>query len=323
MCVCGHRRKSPAHLGVIHLVVPKDLLASREWEGPPSSRTDETMAESVLGRQGGGDSVEERDEEEEEEDDDERELSLSVPASPTLTQRPPPVGRIQRLRSQSFDDIVSSLNNEDLSPPLSARDQDPTTCANARNFAFETTPPLEFESDSGTEPLPGHRLGAVYDHSHLVSSQPEMGATTTSSSGGRLTQLRGKLLGRVRRGQGGQKTHQSLEVPLQPMRPRSHHVTSDSGPDSVGDVAEVEEEKEVSSTRPSSSQQPQQPGSLVTHRLLAVGQRFRNAPPSLLRRMGVVSGSGQHHVTQAPPQVSHQEINEDDIRKSNSNFITL
>ena len=49
----------------------------------------------------------------------------------------------------------------------------------------------------------------------------------------------------------------------------------------------------------------QQQVSLVTQGLMAVGQRFRNAPPTLLRRMGVVSGGrGQNHVTQTPSPVT-------------------
>jgi hypothetical protein len=246
-----------------------------------------------------------------------------------------PTRRIQRLRSQSFDDIISSVNNEDslLPPPsITTADHDhPGGHVRARNFAFETTPPLDSGSDSGTEPLPQRGLGTAYDHAQLVSSQPEMVSSEPSSSsargggggGGRLNQLRGKLLGRVRRGQEQQKTHQSLEVPLQQTRPHLHHIPSDGGPDigGTGDSATVEE---TITTAPPSSQ-PQQ-GSLVTNRLLAVGQRFRNAPPSLLRRMGVVSGgSGQHHVTQAPPPIlQHNHVaNESERRKSNSNFISL
>ena len=116
---------------------------------------------------------------------------------------------------------------------------------------------------------------------------------------------------------------QLLEVPLRPIRPHLHDIPSDGGPDigGTGDSATVED---TITTAPPSSQ-PQQ-GSQVTNRLLAVGQRFRNAPPSLLRRMGVVGGgSGQHDVTQAPPQVlQHNDVaNESSKRKSNSNFISL
>ena len=330
--------------------MPKDLA----WEETLSSRTNKTTDER------GGDWVEEGEEmcEMDEEEEDEREQSLSVPASPTLTRRALPSGRVQRLHSQSFDDIISSVNNEDtLSPPPSIipcdRDRRHREGqVSAQNFAFEPTPPpmLDSGSDSGTEPLPQqYGLGTVYDHTHLVSSQSEIASSEPSSSsahgtggrGGRLNQLRGKLLGRVRRGQG--KTHQSvMEVPLQPIRPRSHHITSDCRPEDTGegtddtgggteatggggeDTGTVETNGASPPSSSSSSSQPQQ-GSLMTNRLLAVGQRFRNAPPSLLRRIGVVGG-GQHHMTQAPPPVlqhSDDSVNESARRKSNSNFISL
>ena len=326
--------------------MPKDLA----WEETLSSRTNKTTDER------GGDWVEEGEKmcEMDEEEEDEREQSLSVPASPTLTRRALPSGRVQRLHSQSFDDIISSVNNEDtLSPPPSITPGDRDRRhregqVSAQNFAFEPTPPpmLDSGSDSGTEPLPQrYGLGTVYDHTHLVSSQPEIASSERSSSsahgtgggrGGRLNQLRGKLLGRVRRGQG--KTHQSvMEVPLQPIRPHSHHITSDGGPedtrggtDATGGGTEAtgggrEDTGTNGASPPSFSSSQLQQGSLVTNRLLAVGQRFRNAPPSLLRRMGVVGG-GQHHMTQAPPPVlqhSDDSVNESARRKSNSNFISL
>ena len=51
-------------------------------------------------------------------DEDEKEQSFSAPSSPKLSRRPPPTvhGRPQ-VHSQSFDDILSSVNNEELPHP--------------------------------------------------------------------------------------------------------------------------------------------------------------------------------------------------------------
>ena len=71
----------------------------------------------------------------------------------------------------------------------------------------------------------------------------------------------------------------------------------------------------------------QQQVSLVTQGLMAVGQRFRSAPPTLLRRMGVVSGGrGQNHVTQTPPPELQYNISDSIKYKrklSKSSFIVL
>ena len=72
----------------------------------------------------------------------------------------------------------------------------------------------------------------------------------------------------------------------------------------------------------------QQQVSVVTQGLMAVGQRFRNAQPTLLRRMGVVSGGrGQNNVTQTPPPELLQNDISDSIKYkrkvSKSSFIVL
>ena len=207
----GHRKKGPVHQGVIYLVMPKELA----WEETLLSRTNKAKGGD------GGDSVEEGEMwEEEEEEEDEKEQSLSMPASPTLPKRPVPTHRIQRLRSQSFDDIISSVNNEDsLSPPpsITTADHDhPGGHVSARNFAFETTPPLNFGSDSGIEPLPRHGLGTVYDHAHLVSSQPEMASSepSISSSSGRGRRRETQPAERETAGQGLSRSGAAKDPPI-------------------------------------------------------------------------------------------------------------
>ena len=156
-CVCVHRKKSPTHPGVIYLIMPKDIT-NESWEAP-SSPLHETPPHKSAATSNEGDSADEEEDkvlcEEEEDDDeeDERELSLSVPTSPTLTRRSPPLPssssslvhtshRVHRLHSQSFDDIISGINNEQGLPPSSSINTHNTTSRNVstRNFAFETTP---------------------------------------------------------------------------------------------------------------------------------------------------------------------------------------
>ena len=76
----------------------------------------------------------------------------------------------------------------------------------------------------------------------IASSEPSSSSAhgTGGGRGGRLNQLRGKLLGRVRQGQG--KTHQSvMEVPLQPIRPPDGGPEDTrGGTDTTGGGTEVE-----------------------------------------------------------------------------------
>ena len=100
-------------------------------------------------------------------EEDEKEQSFSVPASPTLSRRPPPLvhthGRVQRLRSQSFDDLLSSVNNEeDLPPSPSAASKSPVSHRTGRSIiTFKLPPQLDSGSDSDTETVsvPQQRIG--------------------------------------------------------------------------------------------------------------------------------------------------------------------
>ena len=79
------------------------------------------------------------------------------------------------------------------------------------------------------------------------------------------------------------------------MRPQSHHITSDSSPDFDLLGKEATPDPEGDTAAISAGLRAQHQVSLVAQGLLAVGQRFRNAPPSLLHRMGVAGGQG--HMT--------------------------
>ena len=102
------------HQRVIHLVMPN------EWEGiREDSLSPQPHGSTQPPQPFAGDSNEDWGLDEE----DEKEQSFSVPASPTLTRRPPPLQahahrRTRRLCSQSFDDIVCSVNNEQGLPLL-------------------------------------------------------------------------------------------------------------------------------------------------------------------------------------------------------------
>ena len=113
------RKKSPLHQGVIYLVMPKDIVNdesedAREDGLSPRPHTTTQPPEPAASGGGGNDSNEECALDEEDEKD-EKEQSLSP------TRRPPPLihvhSRVQRLHSQSFDDILSSINNEEDLPP--------------------------------------------------------------------------------------------------------------------------------------------------------------------------------------------------------------
>ena len=134
----------------------------------------------------------------------------------------------------------------------------------------------------------------------------QVSGSAVASGVGRLNQLRGRLLGRVRSGRGGQKT-ESLEVPLQPMRPQSHHITSDDSSDCDLLGREATPDPEGDTAAISAGLGARHQVSLVTQGLLAVGQRFRNAPPSLLRRMGVAGGQGHGYIHVSSPTPSFVE----------------
>ena len=98
-------------------------------------------------------------------EEDEKEQSFSVPASPTLTRSPPPLQahahrRTQRLCSQSFDSIVSSMNNKQglpLSPSSVSKNPVPL----GQNPAFELPCPLDSESDDEVVSTTEHGLGVA------------------------------------------------------------------------------------------------------------------------------------------------------------------
>ena len=312
-------------------MAPKDL--NDEWtsirEEGISPRPTHTTELQLHPAADDGAPVEECDLDNDEDEDDEKELSLSVPTSPTLAHRPPPQlhrhGRVQRLRSQSFDDILSSMNNEqDLPLSPSATGRTPAIAVSGQNTLFEVPHLLESGSESDTETVPKLQgLGVAYDHSLLVSSQPELTESSVRHKGvGKLHQLKGKLFQKMRQVQGPKV--QSLQLPLE-THYHSDLATSGSGSDTGGqlDTGQPDTAAETNSHHQLSH---------VTHRLMAVGQRFRNSP-GLLLKMGV-AGRGQNRtaIHHAPPSSDSElaggmdgngESKTEERHKSQTNFIRL
>ena len=289
--------------------MPKGV-ADREWMDPGSESSISLPHNTKHPEVGDGGGIDEEEsgggeKNNEIEDEDEKEVSLSMPVSPALSHRPhpPPLPygrhRVQRLRSQSFDDILSSVNNneQDLPPSPSATDS-LTSHARARSNALKL-PSSGSESDE--EPTSRNSLGVAYNHTDLVRSQPEMASVdkllsaAVAKGTGKLNQLGGRLLRRVRGGPG--RRMQSLQVPLPPRPHSDHAATSGSGSDTGPTDLSVEE----SSQQYHSYQHHQQQQQQLTQRLLAVGQRLRSSPPGLLRRMGVGGGGQGQSLDHAPP----------------------
>ena len=94
------RKKSPLHQGVIYLVMPREVVANedvREDSLSPPPHLDAAHLPEVSS-DGKSQDVEYALDEE-----DEKEQSFSVPASPTLSRRPPPLvhihGRVRAARA--------------------------------------------------------------------------------------------------------------------------------------------------------------------------------------------------------------------------------
>ena len=223
-------------------------------------------------------------------DEDEKEQSFSAPSSPKLSCQPPPIvhGR-PRVRSQSFDDILSSVNNEEDAPPSPSALQSPSRTL---RLPFpQSNPDSGSESDTETSQ---HGIGVAYNHPLVVSSQPELAelAELAPQGAGKFDRLKGKVLQGVK-----------LVQKLQPAQ------LSDRQAGSGSTAAQDTEDSD-----------PQQ-RSQVTQKLLAVRQRFRNSP-NLFRRMGV--GGRSKTSPQPPPTPVDEGGGRREAReKCQSKFISL
>ena len=183
------------------------------------------------------------DEEQEEEEEEEEEPSNSLPSSPKLSIRSP----LSHALSYSFDDLISSVNNEVLTSPTSvASPKSPLRQISPTPIQFHPLESGESGSDSeiemtefstvgkkrvsATNPLSDHSLGDVVDRNQSETDTEKSGdernnksrKTSESSTGGKFAQFKGKLL----------QTVSSLKPPMSNLRLRPSSVRSHQNEDS-------------------------------------------------------------------------------------------
>lgn len=294
MCEYDHRKRSPTHKGVIHLMLPDDWVKdwsevdSDEDSGAASKPTPATQLEENAVSQSCTTPLLEAEEHLTNSHEavisaavpdlleKEHEQSFSAPSSPKLSQHRKPLmtnARPHRLRSQSFDDLLSTVTCE----PIHQSSQ--TMPPPARKTSVLKYHPLanaDSSSESDTELELSNNIGSREEG---LNKEPLSEVTDSQQSlpGGTFTRLKGRFLQKMK--QGASKTSQS--------------------------------ETEDSSEAQSKSQ--------VAQKLWAVGQKFRNSP-SLLRKMGVNFRSKSPQ----PPPISDEDAKRREAReKSQSKFVYI
>ena len=300
-----HRKRSPVHEGVIYLVLPESW--GRDWsevdqsadDGSTSSKQTqaiqpETNATSqspspqleTEGLPNSHDAVAKADVDDLIEDN-EYEESFSVPSSPKLGRCRELLmmdERTHRLRSQSFDDIISSINNEPVSPTLHSTQTLPSPARKTSVLNYHPLATIGSSSESDLEE-------ELYDMSNLprgsqedgLEKQPPSEASDLQQSiGVAFTRLKGRFFQKVKRGS-SKTSYASF----------------------------VAQETEDSSETQSKSQ--------VTQKLFSMGQKLRNSP-SLLRKMGVNLRSKSPQ----PPPLSDEDVKRREAKeKSQSKFVHI
>ena len=240
------RKRSPPHDGVVYLVLPEEL--TKDWLVVDQSSSRESSSLEIDGK----------DELIPDElGEDEVEQSFSAPSSPKLPRKHPldlQKKSHRRLRSQSFDDILSSINNEKV-PPMSS-------VTMPRSPTKKSTVILHFplESDSGSESdVESYEIDTMTSRSaEDIRKDLEDSTDSTQPQGGSaFTRLKGRFLRKVKRG--ASKFQSQM------------YASSSTGALSTQET----EDSDVQQTKPQVSQM-----------LWAMGQKFRNSP-SLLRKVGV------------------------------------
>ena len=130
--------------------------------------------------------------------EDEPEVSFSAPSSPKLGRRVPQQLH-KRTRSQSFDDILSSINNEVIPPAASKSQTVPRSPERARKSSVLQLP---CDSDSGSESdVETYELSTTASESRLRGSQKELEDSTESGhhpQTSAFTRFKGRFLQKIR-----------------------------------------------------------------------------------------------------------------------------
>ena len=249
------RKKSLPHDGVVYLVMPDELREWSELENEPQKEV--TLATVPHTKEEDGGMSE--DLIEDELDEDEREQSFSAPSSPKLTQRHPleletNIRTHRRMRSQSFDDILSSVNNEVIPPAPSSQTMPRTPVK--KSSVIQIMHPSE--SDSGSE---SDEVSMVAGRSSRPSDSDVQGEQEES---------RRELEG-------------STEAELVPRAQHSNAFSRFKG----RFFQKVKFPQSRSRSQPSTTSATEDSDTQTkTQKLLAMGQKFRNSP-GLLRKYGV------------------------------------
>ncbi len=241
-------------------------------------------------------------------DEDELELSFSAPSSPKLLRRDTfdLLQSPHRLRSHSFDDILSNVNNEEVYPASGPTcDILPVPHSSAR-----TAPLIELDSssDSGSESdVESYELStatteaAEEDRSHKrdLEDSRELSQQHPVSQGGAFTRFKGRFLQKVKFGASKASSSQP-----------HHGIGAGSGSTTSALSGQETEDSDVPTKRQGAQM------------FMSMGQKFRNSP-SLLRKVGV---NRRTKSPQALPPTSEDEMSskrQEARDKSQSTFVDI
>ena len=253
------RKRSPDHEGVAYLVMPDEWREWAELEPPVEDNKAPLSHNSKMTEKTGSTTTHTAekkanlaariiDDQIEQDLEDEQEISFSAPSSPKLIRRHP-LQLHKRTRSQSFDDILSCVNNEVI-PPASINSQIIPRSPAKKSSVLQPLYDSDSGSESDVETYKVSTTGRTASESDLRGSQKEL---EDSESGQRsqtsaFTRFKGRFLQKMKFG-----------------AQKQQYLSS-------GSVTSQEAEDSDAQTIPQVTQ--------------TMAQKFRNSP-GLLRKVGV------------------------------------